>query len=140
MTSSPANDPLVAFWQTAPKPDTHQLLRDLLRLNRLHQRFNRSVWAIVCGMDVLFIFEETTGRIASHGVLSVIWTVGLAIGLVLQRRARFRHSTAFTLDTVRFLEFMIARAKKDLFVARCLYAGVPFGAVAGFLITGIVHM
>src|SRR5580692_9599627 len=103
MTSLPAHDPLVAFWQTAPKPDTNELLRDLLRLNRLHRRFNRSVWAIVCGIGVLFIFEETTGRIASHGVLSVIWTVGLAIGVVLQRRARIRHSTAFMLDTVSFL-------------------------------------
>jgi hypothetical protein len=28
---------------------------------------------------------------------------------------------------------MIARAKSDLFVARCLYAGVPCGAAAGYL-------
>jgi hypothetical protein len=28
---------------------------------------------------------------------------------------------------------MIARAKSDLFVARCLYAGVPCGAVAGYV-------
>jgi hypothetical protein len=27
---------------------------------------------------------------------------------------------------------MIARAKRDLRIARCLYAGVPCGAVAGF--------
>ena len=28
---------------------------------------------------------------------------------------------------------MIARAKRDLFVARCLYAGVPCVAVAGYI-------
>jgi hypothetical protein len=140
MTSLPGHDPLVAFWQTAPEPDTHHLLLDLQRLNRLHQRFNRSVWAIVCGIGILFIFEETTGRIASHGVLSLIWTVGLAIGWVLQRRARINRSAAVTLDTVSFLESMISRAKTDLFVARCLYAGVPFGATAGFWLTGLLSL
>jgi len=140
MTSLPAHDPLVALWQTAPKPDTHRLLQDLQRLDRLHQRLNRSIWAIVCGIAVLLIFEEATGRVASHGVLSGIWILGLIIGVAWQRRARFKRSDALTLDTVRLLEFMIARARSDLFVARCLYAGVPCGAVAGFVVADLAGL
>jgi hypothetical protein len=135
MTSMPPHDPLVALWQTAPKPDTHNLLQDLQRLNRLHQRHNRSIWAIMCGIAILLIFEEATGRLASHGILSAIWILGLIIGVLLQRRARCNRVDALTLDTVSLLKFMIARAKKDLFVARCLYAGVPCGAAVGFMLT-----
>jgi hypothetical protein len=134
MTSLPPHDPLVALWQTAPEPDTHHLLQDVQRLNRLHQRLNRSLLAILCGIALLLIFEEATGRIASHGILSVIWTLGLVIGLIWHRRARCNRSDALTLDTVSLLKLMIARAKSDLFVARCLYAGVPLGAVAGFVV------
>jgi hypothetical protein len=130
----PAQDPLVALWQTAPRPDTHHLLQDVQRLNRLHQRLNRSVWAIVCGIALLLIFEEATGGMASHGVLSVIWTLGLAIGAACHRRARYNRSDALTLDTVSLLESMIARARSDLFIARCLYAGVPCGALAGYVV------
>jgi hypothetical protein len=135
MTPLPPDDPLVALWQTAPKPDTHHLLQDLQRLNRLHQRLNRSVLAIVCGIAILLIFEEATGRVASYGILSVVWTLGLVVGIVWRRRARCNRSDALTLDTVSLLKFMIARAKSDLFVARCLYAGVPCGAVAGYAVS-----
>ena len=134
MTPLPPDDPLVALWQTAPKPDTHHLLQDLQRLNRLHQRLNRSLLAILCGISLLLVFEEATGRVASHGVLSAIWIIGLVIGVLWHRRAQCNRSDALTLDTVSLLKFMIARAKSDLFVARCLYAGVPLGAVAGFLV------
>jgi hypothetical protein len=125
MTSLPQHDPLVTLWQTAPKPDTQHLLQDLQRLDRLHQRLNRSVFAIMCGTSFLLIFAETTGRVTTHGTLSVIWILGLVIGVVWHRRARCNRSDALTLDTISLLKFMIARAKSDLFVARCLYAGVP---------------
>jgi hypothetical protein len=131
----PPVDPLVALWQTAPKPDSHQLLQELQRLNRLHQRLNRSVLAIVCGIAILLIFEEASSRITSHGILSAIWTLGLVIGVVRHRRARCNRSDSLALDTVSLLESMIARAKSDLFIARCLYAGVPCGAVAGYIVT-----
>jgi len=134
MTSLPPQDPLVALWQTTPKPDTSHLLPQLQRLDRLHRRLNRTVLAIVCGIDSLLIFEEATSRVASHGILSVTWTLGLVIGLIFHRRARCNRSDALTLDTVSLLKSMIARAKSDLFVARCLYAGVPCGAVAGYII------
>jgi hypothetical protein len=132
VTSLPPHDPLVTLWQTAPKPDTQHLLQNLQRLNRLHQRLNRVVFAIMFGFSLLLIFEEATGRVTTHGTLSVIWILGLVLGVAWRRRARCNRSDALTLDTVSLLKFMIARAKSDLFVARCLYAGVPCGAVAGF--------
>ncbi len=135
MSSLPPQDPLIALWQTTAKPDTRRLLQDLQRQRQLHQRLNQTLWAIVCGIDMLIIFEEATGRVTSHGILSVIWTLGLVIGLVCWRRVRCSRSDAFTLDTVSLLKSMVARAKKDLFVARCLYAGVPCGAAAGYLVT-----
>jgi hypothetical protein len=131
MTSLPPHDPLAALWQTAPKPDTHRLVHDLQRLKRLHQRLNRSVAAILCGISLLLIFEEATGRVRTHGILSVVWILGLVLGVVWQRRARCNRTDALTLDTVSLLKFMIARAKSDLFIAQCLYAGVPCGAVVG---------
>ena len=139
MTSLPPQDPLIALWQTTPKPDTSHFLPQLQRLNRLHRRLNRTVLAIVCGIAILLMFEEATARVPSHGILSVIWTLGLVIGLILHR-ARRKRSDALTLDTVSLLKSMIGRAKSDLFVARCLYAGVPCGAVAGYIVmklTGI---
>jgi hypothetical protein len=133
MTSLPPQDPLITLWQTIPKPDTGHLLQEVQRLNRLQQRLNRTVLAILCGIGILLIFEEATGRVTSHGILSGIWILGLVIGLVYHRRARCNRFDALTLDTVSLLESMIARAKRDLFVARCLYAGVPCGAVAGYI-------
>jgi hypothetical protein len=134
MTSSSPHDPLVTLWQTAPKPDAQRLVRDLQRSNRLHQRLNRTVVAIMFGISLLLIFEEATGRVETHGALSVIWILGLACGVIWRRRARCNRSDALTLDTLSLLKFMIARAKSDLLVARCLYAGVPLGTVAGFVI------
>jgi hypothetical protein len=134
MTSLPPRDPLVSLWQTAQKPDSQHLLRDLERLKRLHQRFNRTVFAIMCGFSLLLIFEEATGRLGTHGTLSGIWILGLLFAVIWHRRARSSRSDALTLDTVSLLKSMIARAKRDLFVARCLYAGVPCGAAAGFLV------
>jgi len=134
MTYPSSQDPLIGLWQTAPKPDPHHLLEDLQRLKRLHRRHNQVLWAIVSGIALLFIFEEATGRIATHGVLSALWTVGLVIGATWRRRARCNRLDALTLDTVSLLKTMIARAKSDLLVARCLYAGVPGGALVGFFV------
>jgi hypothetical protein len=133
MTTLPPHDPLVTLWQTTPKPDTQRLLQDLQRVNQVHQQLNRIVFAILCGTSLLLIFEEATGRIATHGALSVIWILGLAMGVVWHRRARCNRSDALALDTVNLLKFMIARARRDLRIARWLYAGVPCGAVVGFL-------
>jgi hypothetical protein len=135
MTSMPSHDPLVSLWQTAAKPDTQHLMQDLQRLNRLHQRHNRTVLAIVCGFAVLLVFEEATGRLGSHGILSLLWIAVVVAGVLWQQRARCNRLDALTLDTVRLLKTMIARAKRDLFVARCLYAGVPLGATMGYVVS-----
>jgi len=131
MTLPPSKDPLVALWQTAPKPDTQHLLQDLQRVNLLHRRTSRSVLAILWGLAALFLFEEATGRVGSHGLLTVIWIAVILGGRARQRRARCSRSDALSLDTVNLLKFMIARAKRDLRTARSLYAGVPLGAAAG---------
>lgn len=138
MNSSPSPDPLVALWRTALKPDTQHLLQDLQRLKRMHQLLERIVLAILCAVSVLLILAEATGRIATHGILSVIWILGLAIGVALQRRDRCNRIDALALDTVSVLKYMLARAKSDLFIARCLYAGVPCGALVGTLAAKII--
>ena len=135
MTSMPGDDPLVSLWQSAPGPDTRDLVQDLQRLNRLHRQHNRSVLAIVCGFALLLVFEEATGRVASHGILSAIWIAVVVCGVVWQRRTRCNRLDALTMDTVRLLKAMISRAKRDLFVARCLYAGVPLGAAVGYVVS-----
>jgi hypothetical protein len=137
MNSSPSNDPLVALWQTAPKPDTQHLLQDLQRLKQMHQRLERTVLAILCGVSLLLILAEATGRFVTHGILSLVWILGLAIGVARQRRARCKRIDALAFDTVSLLKVMLARAKSDLFIARCLYAGVPCGALVGALVTKI---
>jgi hypothetical protein len=140
MSSSPLPDPLVTLWQTAAKPDTRHLLQDLQRVKRMHQRLQRIVLAILGSVSILLILAEAIGRIATHGILSVIWLLALAIGITWQRRSQCNRIDALALDTVSLLKLMLARVTKDLFIARCLYAGVPCGALAGMLmvkITGI---
>ena len=133
MNSSPSNDPLVALWQTAPKPDTQHLLQDLQRLRQMRQLLERIVLAILCGVSLLLIVSEATGHIATRGLLSAIWIPALVITVAWQRRARCNRVDALAFDTVSLLKRMLARAKADLFIARCLYAGVPCGALAGTL-------
>ena len=113
-------------------------MQDLQRLKRLHPAHNRSVLAIVCGIAALLVFEEAMGRLASHGLLSAIWIAGILCGGAWHRRARCNRLDALTLDTVRLLKAMIARAKSDLLVARCLYAGVPLSAAAGYLALNVL--
>jgi hypothetical protein len=139
MNSSPSNDPLVALWKTSPKPDTQRLLQDLQRLRQMHQRLRRIVVASLCAVSLLLIVAEATGRIATHGIFSVIWIFGLAVGAVWQRRARCNRIDAVTSDSVSLLKFMLARARSDLFIARSLYAGVPCGALAGALLTTLIR-
>jgi hypothetical protein len=138
MTSMPPHDPLVSLWQTAPKPDTQHLVQDLQRLNRLHQRLDRTVLAIMCGTAILLIFEDATGRTGSHGFLSLGFIAVVVTGVLWKRRARCSRLDALTQGTISLLKAMIKRAKKDLFIARCLYAGVPLGATVGYLVSNYV--
>lgn len=133
MSSVPPDDPLIALWQTAPKPDAQHLLQDLQRLNRLHRRFNWSIFLLMSGISLVIMFEEATKRVSTHGALSAVWVLSLMAVAVWHRRARCNRSVTLTLDTVSLLKSTIARAKRDLFLARCLYAGVPCGALLAFL-------
>lgn len=133
MKPLPSQDPLAALWQTAPKPDPSALLQDLQRVNRHHQQLNRIAFVILCGTAILLVFEAVRESSITLGALSVIWILGLVLGVAWYRRARCNRAEAVTFDTVRLLRFMIARAQKDLRIARCLYVGAPCGAVAGFI-------
>ncbi len=134
MNASTPPDPLVSLWQNTPKPDTGSLLFALDRQRQLHRRLNRTLWALLCGVGILIAFEEATGRVNTNGVLSGMWLLGLGIGFVLMRRSQVNRSQVLTMDMAGLLKSTIARAKKDLFLARCLYAGVPCGAVASYII------
>ena len=140
MSSSPLPDPMVTLWQTAARPDTRHLLQDLQRVKRMHQRLQRIVLAILCTVSILLILAEAIGRIATHGILSVIWILALAIGIAWQRRFQCNRIDALALDTVSLLKFLLAKVTKDLFIARCLYAGVPCGALAGIVMAKITGM
>ncbi len=134
MTVVPPDDPLVALWQTAPAPAIHDLAKHLQRLDRLHRLSNRSIVALLWCVALLLIFEEATGRLPSLGFLSLIWILGLVSGLSWRRRAQCTRLAALTSDTVSVLKFRLAQARRDLFLARCLYTGVPLGALVGYVV------
>jgi hypothetical protein len=112
MTSLPPHDPLVALWQTAPQPGTQDLLRELQPMNPLHRRLNRTMVAIICGISLLRSSRRVTGRVATQGMLSVIWILGFAIGVAWHGRARYNRSDALTLDTVSLLKFRFVRKNR----------------------------
>jgi hypothetical protein len=130
----PPQDPIVALWQTAPKNDSLHLLQDLQRQDRMHRVLRRTVGTIVAGVSILLALEEIAGRIATHGWLSASWLVCLAAGLIWRYSTRCERSGVLDLDTVTLLKSSVRQAQKDLLLARCLYAGVPCGAVSGFLL------
>ncbi|MGC4055274.1 MAG: hypothetical protein QM757_41090 [Paludibaculum sp.] len=59
------------------------------------------------------------------------------LGVAHNRRMRRESSNLLTLDMVSSLRRMIAQAKRDLFLARCLYAGAPLGAVISYLVASM---
>lgn len=140
MTPQSPKDPLIALWQTTPASDTGHLVSDLEHLKQLHLRFHRTIVAILCAFDLLLVFEEATGRLASHGILSALWTLGLALGLLYHRRKQSRLTSIVTLDTVSLLKQMLVRAKRDLFLARCLYLGAPLGAIVAYVVVKAVGL
>jgi hypothetical protein len=60
--------------------------------------------------------------------------VCLAAGLFWRYGTQRQHSGDLDVDTVTLLKSSLRQAQKDLFLARCLYAGVPCGAACGFMI------
>jgi len=130
-------DPFATLWQSAPKPDTGQLLRDLQRLQKAQRWHSRILTIILCGIALFFIFEEATGRSDTHGLISALW-IAFVAGAIGYQRVRCRSVDPLDLDTASLLKRMIARARRGLFQARCLYLGTPLGAVTGAALTRVL--
>lgn len=137
MSEPSQTDPFATLWQSAPKPDTGQLLRDLQRLQKAQRRHSRILIVILCGIALFFVFEEATGRSGTHGIISALWMAFVA-GAIGYQRVRCRSVDPLDLDTVSLLKRMIARAERGLFQARCLYLGTPLGAVAGAVLMKVL--
>lgn len=105
----------------------------------MHRRLKRVVAGILSGVSLLLILAEATGNPATHGILSAIWIVGLTIGAVWRWRARCSRINAVTLDTVSSFKWMLGRARRDLLLARCLYAGAPCGALIGAFVSYLLR-
>lgn len=130
----PSSDPFAQLWQSAPAPDTRQLMLDLQRLQKVHQRQNRVLIAILCATGLLLVFGAIALRSVSLGVVTSLW-IAFVAGIIWYQRARCRTVGALDLDTVSLLKRMIERAKRGLTQARRLYAGVPVAAATGALVT-----
>lgn len=133
MSPPSGSDPFTALWQAAPKPDTQQLLRVIAKQRRLHWRLNATLAAILTSVTVLLVSVEMTARLATHGWLSGAWLGCLAVGLLWRYRAQCRRVDMADKNTVDLLRSMARQAGTDLFLARCLWAGVPIGAMLGAL-------
>lgn len=137
MSEPSQTDPFATLWQSAPKPDTGQLLRDLQRLQKAQRWHSRILAIILCGIALFFIFEEATGRSGTHGLISALW-IAFVAGAIGYQRVRCRSVDPLDLDTASLLKRMIARARRGLFQARCLYLGTPLGAVTGAALTRVL--
>ena len=126
------SDPLVALWQTTPNHDTEPLLRAIHRQQQMHRRMGAVLAAILASVTILLASEEATGRMPSHGWITGVWLIVLLlVGARWYRAKRHQHAAA-TMDTVALLRAMTRQAGADLFLARCLWAGVPLGAALGW--------
>lgn len=134
MTETNAIDPFARLWQSAPQPDTGQLMHDLRRLQRVHRWHNRVVAALLGATALVLVFAETVVRSVPLGIVTALW-IAFVAGAVWYRRVRCRAVDALDLDTVSLLKRMIGRAKAGLVQARRIYAGVPLAAAASWLAT-----
>jgi hypothetical protein len=137
MSEPSQTDPFATLWQSAPKPDTGQLLRDLQRLRKAQRWHSRILIIILCGIALFLAFEEVTARSGTHGLISALW-IAFVAGALGYQRVRCRAVDPLDLDTVSLLKRMIARAKRGLFQARCLYLGTPLAAVVGAVLTRVL--
>ena len=137
MSESSHTDPFAALWQSAPKPDTRQLMQDMQRLKNAQRRQHRILIVILCGIASCLLFEEATGRYGTHGLISALWIAFMAGALRYQHK-RCHSVDTLDLDTVSLLKRMIVQAKRGLFQARCLYLGTPLGAAAGTVLMRVL--
>ncbi len=136
MTKSSDIDPLARLWQSAPAPDTGQLVHDLRRLQAVHRWHHRILVLILCGTALLLLFGAVALRSVSLGIITGLW-IAFVAGAVFYQRTRCKAVDALDLDTVSLLKRMIERAKRGLAQARRLYAGVPVAAAVGAVATRI---
>jgi len=137
MNEPSQTDPFATLWQSTPKPDTGQLLQDLQRLQKSQRWHSRILIIILCGIALFLVCEDATGRAGTHGLISALW-IAFVAGALGYQRARCRAVDPLDLDTVSLLKRMIARAKRGLFQARCLYLGTPLGAVTGAVLMRVM--
>jgi hypothetical protein len=137
MSEPSHTDPFATLWQSAPKPDTRQLMQDMQRLKNAQRRQHRILIAILCGIASCLVFEEATGRYGTHGLISALWIAFMA-GALGYQHMRCHFVDLLDLDTVSLLKRMIVRAKRGLFQARCLYLGTPLGALAGTVLMRVL--
>jgi hypothetical protein len=135
MTPPDKPDPLVSLWHTGSGPDAQQMLRQLQSYEQSRKRMRLVLMAVLCTVSLMLLLAETVERMPTHGVLSAIWLPLVASCAIWWRRGRVNRIDMLSADTARLLRRMIARAKADLFIARCLYIGVPLGAAAGGTLT-----
>ena len=134
MTTSPDIDPFARLWQSAPEPDTGQLMQDLRRLQKVHQWHNRIIVGVLCATALVLVFGEAIVRSVPLGIITGLW-IAFVAGAIWYQRRRCRTIDALDLDTVSLLKRMIKRAKKGLTQARRLYAGVPLAAGVSAVVT-----
>ena len=133
MTEPNDIDPFARLWQSAPAPDTGQLMQDLRRLQKVHQRHNRILLCLLCATALVLVFGEAVVRSVPLGIVTGLW-IAFVVGAIWYQRARCRAIDSLDLDTVSLLKRMITRARKGLTQARRLYIGVPLAAaVSGFV-------
>jgi len=134
MTEPDTIDPIARLWQSAPQPDTDQLMHDLRRLQRVHLWHNRILIGLLCATALVLVFAEAVVRSIPLGIVTGLW-IAFVAGAVWYQRARCRAADALDLDTVSLLKRMIKRAKRGLTQARRLYAGVPVAATVSWVAT-----
>lgn len=130
-------DPFAQLWQSAPKPDTRQLMLDVRRLQTVHQWHNRILILILGATALLLVFGAVTVQSRSLWIVSALW-IAFVAGAIWYQRVRCRANDALDLDTVSLLKRMIQRARRGLTQARRLYVGVPLAAAASAVVTRIL--
>lgn len=137
MSEPPHMDPFARLWQSAPKPDTRQLMLDLRRLQAVNQWHNRVLILILCATALLLVFGAVTVQSRILWIISALW-IAFVAGAIWYQRVRCRANDALDLDTVSLLKRMIQRARRGLTQARRLYIGVPVAAAASAVVTRIL--
>ncbi len=136
MSELPEIDPFAKLWQSAPEPDTAQLMADIRRLQKTHQWHNRVLVGILCATAGLLVFGAACVGAVGLWIAAALW-IAFVAGAIGYERARCRATDALDLDTVSLLKRMIKRARRGLTQARRMYIGVPIAAGVSWIGTRV---